>query len=71
MVEFKRRVVCDCCGTDITDLFGGYVIKCLGSGTYDLCQSCQVMINSKILNFEAYLVRDMFEHKEGRPVEDE
>ena len=66
MIEFKRRVICDKCGKNIADLFGGYKTIKLSGMLYDLCSECFAKHECKVKRFEQSEINYSFIFKEGR-----
>lgn len=67
-IEFTRKVYCDCCGKEVTDLFGGYDTLSLTSShrLYDLCTECSELLEYKREIWEREMVMKLFHNEAGR-----
>ena len=67
-IEFTRKVICDCCGKEVEDLFGGYDTIALTSRhrLYDLCVECSEILEYKREVWERDIIMRMFNNAEGR-----
>ena len=68
MVEFTRKVFCDCCGDEVEDLFGGYDTISLTSShrLYDLCTKCSELLEYKREVWEREVIKEKFIYEDGR-----
>lgn len=65
--KFIREITCDCCGSVIQDLFGGYEAKKFGGFVYDICNSCMdTYIIPGMVEAEKLIVHKYFVNEEGR-----
>ena len=68
MVEFTRKVICDCCGYEVEDLFGGYDTLSLTDEhrLYDICNGCSGILEDRRMLWEREVIGKIFYNKVGR-----
>lgn len=71
MQEYIRRVTCDCCGKEVSDIVDGLRIRTINSRVYDICLDCHKhLVSAEWMFYECYMANSdwnrLGDYSEGR-----